>query len=324
MAPRDRYEAGRSSTEPAMRDLDYERIWERVSTAANAVCAECSKHESRARDISDIAQSMVETHQSMRSVYSSAGRIEENGEKTGRFADTLLLARPQFDALFVGLLLAIDYKHWGPIYRKASWATEAKRAFYVYRRHRSLPTSRNLHSSNLKKLKTWARGLNLTTQQWVATLAEVRGKELRCGATSKDAIETFPTPGQVMSQDTFVGGPYERVAQLIWQQWKFLCDPAHIGMSILVIKGALRHETTLEGTRREEYLQQKIVVGAFNPSFVAILTLLTVLATMLKPDADIRGRVVQAWTDLDEGTTEGELIWNEWAREALGVMNIGS
>ena len=49
------------------------------------------------------------------------------------------------------------------------------------------------------------------------------------------------------------------------------------------------------------------------------MTIVTVLAARHRDDTDLRDKVVAAWHGLRRGTLEGSIIWDGWARDALGV-----
>jgi hypothetical protein len=322
MSVYDRFDSGTAQAPLATHIVDFSDMVDRVRIAMNSAIAAVSPGDHEGRDLSDILKSMWETHGSMVSIYKAAERQEiQEGKRTGRWMDALLLARPQYDALFVALLLAYDYVKWNPAYRKAGWAAEARQCLYVHRRYKKAPAGRPLHAENLQKLKKLAGKLKVTPKEWAATTGEVRGNgdPCRCGATNADIIKRFPTPGEIVNRNCnmLAGGPYEHLAQLLWQQWKFLCDPAHIGMSLLAFKSVLRGDGEIGDADRDSAIEERVIGGAIYPSFVAIMTLVTVLALRVPRDVGMRTKVTQGWKDLDEGTLEGSIIWTGWARQAL-------
>lgn len=271
--------------------------------------------------IPQLLRSMRETHDSMRAIISAAQKVEQKKhEPTGRWADAVVLARAQFDAVFIGLLLVHDDEKWGPAYYKAGWATDAQRHYYVMRRFRNTPWGRSARNSNIWKLKQLAIRVRVTTKEWIATLADIREKPLRFGAKTQDRIKPFPTPGQVTR--LLKGGSYELLADLLWQQWKFLCDPAHAGLSTLELRHRLRDEKLgdVDGQRRNTTIETEIISQSLLPSFVAIMTLVTVFASRHKDDTELLAAVTKAWDLLEKGTFEGGIIWEQWARGAMGIL----
>lgn len=315
---------------PAQQDMitdevDHAVVADAVWTAMERAIAASTERDYAAVNIPHLLRSMKETHGSMRAVFTASEQIETNKkEPTGRWADMLILSRAQFDAVFVGLLLAHNNQEWGPKYYKACWATEAQRHVYALRRFRNTPTGRNLRNRNIYKLKLRARACQVTTKEWIATLAEIRGTPLRFGATLQDRIKPLPTPGQIVQRNLLVGGAYADLASVLWQQWKFLCDAPHAGLSSIVLRHALRSEQfgKLGELVREKMIYQEVVARSLIPSFVAIMTLVTVLATRHKENAELMAEVTKAWGHLEKGTMEGGIVWDNWARHALGVLSV--
>lgn len=327
MAVPDRFDSGSASDVLATHSVDYEELYKRVQGAASAVIVANSAGDPCQRDLGEILLAMLETHESMRSVYLMAARVEKKEQrKTGRWMDTLLLARPQYDALFIALLLAHDYAKWRHEYEKACWAGWAIQACYLFRRYRRTSEGRELMRDNLRRLKEYGDKLGVSPAERYATTAEVLGRDLtnapRFGATGKNRIEPLPTPGKIIAEKLLTGGSYERLASLLWQQWRPRCDPVHIGMSLLVQKGSLRADDGLsEGLRRDQ-IDEWVTSEAIYPSFAAIMTLVTMLTIRHPSKVELRARVVEAWKDLDSGTHEGSIIWQGWARQALGILSV--
>ena len=162
----------------------------------------------------------------------------------------------------------------------------------------------------------------MTAKEWIAALADIRGGSLRFGATAQDRIKPLPTPGQVVAQNLLASGPYADLAPLLWQHWKFLCDPAHAGLSVTTLRHALREELLgrLDEPVRAQMVYQEVVARSLVPSLVAITTLTTVFASRHMDDAELMAAVTSAWDLLEKGTLEGGIIWDRWAKRTLGVL----
>lgn len=273
-------------------------------------------------NIPHLLRSMRETHGSMRAIYTAAKKIEtEAGKPTGRWADMLVLARAQFDSVFIGLLLAHNPTEWGPRFYKAGWATDAQYHFYASRRFASVESAKCIHNYNVFCLKARARLCQVTTKEWVATLAAVRGRPLRFGATESDRLKPFPTPGRIV--DLVKAGPYETLASLLWQEWKFLCDPAHSGFATVALRHGLRDQQFggLGTLPRNQRIHRNVVAPSAHVSLVAIITLITVLATMHRDKPEVLAAVTKAWEIFEKGTREGGIVWDNWVSKALGVLS---
>lgn len=272
-------------------------------------------------NIAQILRSMRETHDSMRAVATGAENLErKTGETTGRWADALTLARAQFDAVFVGLLIAHDHGIWGPRYYKSGWAADASRYFYAMRWYKRTPEGKLLFNKNVHALKVRAKAVQVSAKEWIATLADIRGSSLRFGAIKGDRIDPFPTPGA--SRKHLRGGNFDALAELLYKNWKFLCDPAHAGLATVSLRNALRSgQLGRVGEQRyRDAINQEVIARSIIPSLVAIITLTTVLAVRKRANHDVMAAVVNAWTTLEQGTVEGAILWENWARATLGVL----
>jgi hypothetical protein len=206
----------------------------------------------------------------------------------------LLLGRAQYDAVFVGLLLVHDEPTWGVRY-KAGWGASAIRHFFLARRYRKTPAAEELRYKNVRKLKAGAKYQGVTAREWTATTAEVRGLSFHRGATQADATKPLPTPGEVVAKGLLAPGKYEHLARLLWQQWKFLCDPAHIGIETIWARHLLRGEGDLPPEERQEFIRARVAEPALVPSLVAVTTLTTVLAVEHMSDPDLFAKVIEPW-----------------------------
>ncbi len=290
-----RFDPGEASQELATGEVAYDDLATTVWRAMNAAITARTQGDLAERDIEQILRAMRETHESMRSVYSTANQVEEKTKlPTGRWLDAVLLVRPQYDAAFVALLLAHDYGEWGPKYRKAGWVANAVRSFYNLRRFQKTPAWQKEKTRIIRHLQEHARQLGVGVREWIASTAEVRGKPMRFGAVSSDVVRSLPTPGQIVQRNILQNSSHERLSELLWQQWKILCDPAHIGIGILINKAVLRGEPSdgvLDRTR-ERFIGGEVVDRSIKPSFVAIMTVVTLLAERHKDNADMLGLVV--------------------------------
>ena len=270
-----------------------------------------------------LLHAMKETHSSMRAVFTAAGCMEKKEGQSRRWVDMLLLARAQYGALFNGLLVAHDENSWGPRYRKAGWASMACRHFYSLRPFGNTPAGDSTRRTNLKRLKAMARREGVTVREWIATTAEVRGVALRFGATTKDRIEALPTPGAIVNCSDFKSGLYAKLGRLLWQHWKFLCDPAHVEIATLWLRVLIRDVPAdcVPRGARDEFIYSHVVAQSLVPSLVAVLTLTAVLALRNRHHGNLMAKLVKAWEPFEKGAFESGIIWDVWAREALGILS---
>ena len=315
-----RFDAGKAKREPEDAELDHDSIARPIWTAIEACSAAIDQSSPGDKMLVPLMRAMRDTHGSMRAVFTEAGKLEELDRPNGRWADMLLLARPQYDAAFVGLLVAQDENTWVPKYGKAGWAAHALRHFFTFRRLENTSAGKKLKQTNIARLTKSAQWAGVTQRECDATIAEVLGHSPPSGTVDADRIKPLPTPGE--ASQYLKGGPYEELGRLLYQQWKFLCDPAHVGIASIWLRGVIRggQPGSVPVHHREKFIHDHIVVQSIVPSFVAIMSLASVFGYRHKDNSDLLAAVVGAWRPLERGTIEGSIIWDGWVRQALGVL----
>lgn len=292
-------------------------LWEVIE----AIAPRAVRGDIADQDIGQLLISMQETHGSIRAIITHAQRFEEKTKAaTGRWADALVLARAQMDAVFIGLLLVHDPEKYAEWYHKSGWATDAQMVFYYMRRFKKVSSGRAVFNKNVRALKFRARLCGVSVNEWIATLSEVRGKPLRFGASAGDAIRPFPTPGKARELIEF--GTFGELAGVLWQEWKFLCDPAHAGLGILALRYGLRSEQMgpLGSPLRETMTYECTIGPAIHCSLVSITTLATVFAERHRTDVSLIAMITNAWSVIQKGTRIGGIVWEKWAYKALGAL----
>lgn len=297
-------------------DAVAQPIWAAVEYSVNAI----SSSSPGDKIIVALLHAMRETHDSMRAIFIAAQKIEAMNGPTGRCVDMLLLARPQYDAAFIALLMAQDENTWVPKYGKAGWAANVRLHFFMFRRFEKMPSGAALKKSNIERLTMQARRVGVTQQECNATIADVLDESPPAGTTNDDRIKPLPTPMILLKH--LKDGPYEELGRLLYQQWKFLCDPAHVGIASLWLRGIIRggQPGAVPSDLREEFIHNHVVAPAIVPSLVAIMSVVSLFAYRHKDNPDLLAAVVEAWRPLERGTIEGSIIWDGWARQALGVL----
>lgn len=313
----DRFEAGKATDDLDTSEMEHDAVAGPVWAAMQATISAMDPNSSGDQILCQLLRGMKETHGSMRAVYTAATAIEKLEEQSGRWTDMLVLARAQFDAVFNGLLIADDEARWTSAYKKAGWKTMAQRHFYESRRFEKTPAGEALKTANVPRLRRLATWAGVTSAEWSATEAEVNGTT---APPSAQKVKDFPTPGSALGK--LKTASFQQLGRLLYPHWKFLCDAAHAGHATLLLR-ALIHivpGNAVPAGARDDFIY-KHAAGFLRSSLAAALTLVTVAALPHRSDADLSAKVVTAWGPLEKGTVEGNVIWHQWARGALGVLN---
>lgn len=218
----------------AKHDLDTSSVeYKELSTLVWSVFDYVlGKLDMRARQdfyIASLLKSMRETHKSMRAILGVAADYEkQTGQQTGSHYDAVLLARPQIESVFIGLLILYDERKYVPWYQKAGWAAGARaRHYYCISVSDATPIGMQWCRNAQDMYKKIAISLGITKAEEEATYAYIRGDELT-DEEKDNRIKEFPTVGKMMDEQNkdghmLKGSSFEGLAELLLRQTKSRC-----------------------------------------------------------------------------------------------------
>lgn len=314
--------------EPKKEDLTqaevaYNQLMQPIRGLLSDVCRLLDAPQDQPYILRSLLRSMRDTHESIIAVIIRAKKWEKDaGKLTGRAADAVPLARVQFDGVFIGLLILHDPSTYCPLYHKAGWAALVKEIEFIGRHIGETVAGKPWLNEQRSRYSEMASNLAIPQEEQIVTLAEAKG-EPPPEAFKHARIRPFPTPGHVVSGSLLRDGPFKVLGELLWQQWKFLCDPAHMGILLLALKNALRGDPvhTITKVSREDMIHFEVENDSVIPSILAMLCLLTAIvkAAPHGDTTDLRLRLIDAWKPLAEGVAFGSILWSGWTKKALGI-----
>ena len=319
-----RFDSGTASRNLDQVALNYKSmvqpIWDAIEQAKKSI----DQNSPGDIAIHGLLLSMQETHKNLIALIKASEKAEAKGNLSGRCTDAFLLARAQYEAAFISLLIAHDELHWVPQYGKSGWRSHALRHFFMYRRFQNTPQGAKLNDTNKKKLEQSAKWLVITKEEWEATEAEALGNSPPAHITSEHKIDEMLTPGG--ARDRLKHSQFEQLSHLLYQQWKFLCDPSHVGIATMWLRTTISN-TDQQGftkAQREEFIHNQIIVPSVIPSLVAVLSTLTVFLLRHPDNSELTQAISDAWDQINTCTIEGSIIWDEWARDVLAPLTTQS
>jgi hypothetical protein len=314
---------------PAKKDLDsgrhdYVTIMAPVWKLTEALVRRVPPRNSEVFLPSAILRAMGDTHESMRAILrASEEHAKQTGTDSGRSYDVLYLARPQVESVFVGLLLLHDWNKYGPLYRKAAWAKSVHICHYHYLRVRNTASGQAWWNEQVGYWRAMAAELGITEAEAKAAIADLTGESLS-PREKQAAIAFFPTPGQVTRDDLRLlrGSPCEKLGDMLFYQWSHLCDPVHVGLESIMTKAHLRGDPVDKvDFMTQEDLDQGIIHRSVGTSMVCITSLATAITVSLfRGELPLIKLCAEAWDSHRTGLALSSLIWDDWARQALGIL----
>lgn len=311
-------------TELETSERDYlamaEPVWKTVTGVVNRL----SEHSARRRSVlAHLLLNMQETHESMRAILRHAEETEKRLNKlTGSYYDMAYLARPQVETVFVGLLILADETTYLPMYHRSGWAHRATASYYEYMALRGTRQGEEWWKKQKDGLARSAAKLGITQAEINATLADLCRTELT-PEQSRQRIRLFPVPTAVVKKGLLAKSKHARLAEFLWRDWKFLCAPAHVDIGYVGARAFLRGDDVdlIQEVSREDVLARELIYGTIVPSLLAVLSLSTAIVSdhFMHEHALLR-TCSDAWEQWYDGLSLARRLWDDWAREALGIL----
>jgi hypothetical protein len=189
MTEYDKIDTGERSDDLRRDEISNPRLADQIWCAVNRAKAKSNAGIAES-SISTLLTAMRETHDSMIFLYDRIQKYEK--DKTlmvGQWVDMLFLGRPQFDALFIGILFAHDANTWVPAYQKAGWAADARRVVHDLRRYRRTPSGRRTRRIIRTQLQNHAITVGVTLNEAKATIRDYRSCHMRPRSAMPDRGE---------------------------------------------------------------------------------------------------------------------------------------
>lgn len=233
--------------------------------------------------------------------------------------DGVLLARPQVDALFVGLLLLVNRERYMPLLSRGAWISDVRGALYDLRQSRSTANGRSAYQVQRRVFLENAAAAGIPRATAVQILDDAAGDELEKLDTAKNRL---PSVSDALHDGVFDGTRFEALAPLIWWPWKRLSDSAHLSVNLVLTRAFLRGDDVSCG----EGIARSVVIRGIHRnsiliSLVSMLTLATAITVQEYADDDkLFRRCADAWDRIANGDPTARAVWDGWARAALRVL----
>lgn len=315
---------------PAKADLDsgrrdYAAIMAPVWKLSEAIVRRVPPKDGQIFVPGAILRSMGDTHESMRSILkASEEQATQGSTASGRCYDVLYLARPQVESVFVALLLLHDWNKYGPLYRKAAWAKAVHNCHYQYLRVQHTVTGRAWWAQQVEYWRSMAGQIGITEAEAKAFLSDLTGEQLSKSERKAGSVALFPNPGDITGDGRLLhGSACEKLGDMLYYQWKQLCDPVHVGLESIMTKAYLRGDPidSCAFMTRED-VDQGIIHRSVGTSMVCITSLATAITVSLfRNDVSLIKLCADAWDSHRTGLFLSSLIWDNWARSALGILD---
>jgi len=262
--------------------------------------------------------SMRDCHESIRVLFASA-EVRNTGAARAAAVSSVLLARPQVESAFVGMILGADKNKYPRMWIRSSWVSQVRGALADQRQFGGELRGRSAFLKN-------AEAAGIEPSRAVAVVDDRTGHALE--ELSAEA-RPFPNPSESLAPrkgkspaGPLVGTIFEPLARLLHPIWRHLCDPSHVGAHLVVTRAALRTEdaVVLGGLTPHE-----IVAGlhreAFGVSITSMLSLCSAYIASHYRDVGMMADAGIAWDQIRHGDPGARGIYDGWAKAALHLVD---
>lgn len=258
-----------------------------------------------------LLRSLKLTHQSMVTLVSQ-GKQEHMG-------DLLPLTRVQVERVLMCMVLAEDPDKYLPRFRKAAWKAAITCHWRTLAEIGHLDSAREFKKKLDAEVYDYAKDFDVTPGEVETLRSELHGTPLDPKHT-QTAIPDMPQAGSV--QDIVKDPALKLVAQRLYLTFNDLCNQSHGGFLGVMIGGLLGGRiTSVDQSKANVFFERQVVDPSFPCSYVCMMTAATLFVLPYKDDPEVVAAVINGWSPhLCDATALGIVVWDSWARNALGAM----
>ena len=262
----------------------------------------------------------------MKSTHGSIRRLVSRDDANLDMAvDAFPLTRVQLERCFLGLLLEDNPDRWNKRYQKNAWKAFAKKYFRDQCSLAHLPPFRDYFGpsgAGIAMLRSFAREMYVWEDELQTLRVQIRSEQMD-PRWNKRYIADMPTPARALG---LLSDPTRKaLAELLYPYYDSLSHFTHGGMVGVMQAALLRERDDADESAkagRERFWYTNIMEGTLPASYVAQLFLATLFSLGFPDDAQLRERLVAAWTPYHcDGSPLGIGVWDAWAGEALGARS---
>ncbi len=258
-----------------------------------------------------LLRSLKLTHQSMVTLV-TRGKQEHMG-------DLLPLTRMQVERVLMCMLLVEDPGKYLPRFRKAAWKATITRDWRMLAEVGYLDSVQEFKKNLDGQIYDYAKDFDVTPDEVETLRSELHGTPLDA-KYMKTTIPEMPNAGNV--EDIVKDSALRQVAQRLYVTFNDLCNYSHGGFLGVMIGGLLGgHIKSVDQSKADTFFEKKVVDPTFPCSYVCMMTAATLFGLPYKRDPEVVAALINGWSPhLCEATALGIVVWDAWAREALGAL----
>ena len=258
-----------------------------------------------------LLRSLKLTHESMVTLV-----VHGNREHLG---DLLPMTRLQIERVFSCMLLVEDPTKYLPRFRKAAWKAAITGYWRMLAEIGHLDSAKEFKKKLEAQMYDYAEEFDVTPDEVETLRSELHGTQLDAKYTKTHILE-MPNAGKVA--DTIRNPALKQVAQRFYLTYNDICHYSHGGLLSVMIGGLLGgHIEGIDQAKAKTFFDRQVVDPTFPCSYVSMMTAATLFGLPYKNEIEIAAALLNGWSPhLCDATSLGIVVWDVWAKEALGAM----
>lgn len=258
-----------------------------------------------------LLRSLMLTHRSMVTLV-TRGEREHMG-------DLLPLTRLQVERVLMCMLLTEDPDKYLPRFRKTAWKAAIAGHWRMLAEIGHLDSAKEFEKKLNTEIYDFAKEFAVTIDEVETLRSELHGTPLD-PKYSETPIKCMPNPGSV--EDIVSDPGLKHVAKRLYFVFNSLSHFTHGGLLGVMIGGLLGGRIKgVDQSKAETFFEKQVVDPTFPCSYVAMMTAATLFGLPYKNDAELAAALIKGWSPhLNDATTLGVVVWDSWAKDALGAM----
>jgi len=286
-----------------------EAAYRAIERVAGKLLDKCDSHLRMTKG--HLLRSMKLTHRSM-VVLVTKGKQEHSG-------DLLPLTRLQVERLFVCMLLTEDPDKYLPRFRKAAWKAHATSFYRDQAELGHLNHCKEYYATQEAEIAEFGRMMDADDDEIATLAAQLKGQQLGSGFSWKE----IPVLPNLASVEDVVSDPgLKAVARRFYLAYNELCHYSHGGFLGVMIGGLLGGKIkSVDASGADVFFERQVVERTFPCSYVCMMTAATLFGLDYLDDPDLVATVIAGWSPhLCDAMTLGIVVWDAWAKQALGAL----
>jgi hypothetical protein len=271
-------------------------------------------------ELNHILLEMRDTHEIIREIYK---KYRSNDES--KVLCAIPLVRAQIESVYTIALLRRNFEEMMSLFVISSWKQFYEKSLYELEECKNLPRFKE-QFEDLNSLKNFiiSIGKKYSLDSNIVRDLDNIEKNIINGIFSN--FQKFPTPTKIMEKIFKIdrNNPIITVLSRLYINYRWLSSYTHgnsmSGYTREAIKQSQFYLDLL--LKKEKLFQNQIVDPNLNLDYLSISIVLTDCCGFVNKADELKHALVELWADFCDFSLIGKFVWDNWAKNELGISEI--